>query len=70
MKKNIRLLYCILGSIILSATSINYGVIRQIRWIGLELAQLTYYISAIGVLLTIIFSIMLILENLNLKGEK
>lgn len=44
-------------------------VIRQIRWIGLEIAQLTYYIYAIGVLLTIIFSIMLILENLNLKGE-
>ena len=70
MKKNIGLLYCILGSVILSTTSLNYGVIRQIRWIGLELAQLTYYISAIGVLLTIIFSIMLILQNLNLKGGK
>ena len=70
MKKSIKLLYCILGSIILSTTSLNYGVIMQIRWIGGRLAQLSYYISAIGVLLSIVFSIMLILVNINFKDEK
>nr|WP_307990540.1 hypothetical protein [uncultured Niameybacter sp.] len=64
MKKNIRLLYCILGSIIFSLTNeLAYDSFHSIPFIGFMLSQSTYYISTIGCLSTIYFSIKLIKEN-------
>lgn len=65
MNKNIKLLYCILGSIILSliSTPIFYQSVRYIPVVGFHLSQLLYFISAIGVILTTYFSIVLIKEN-------
>lgn len=71
MNKNIKLLYCILGSIILSlaGTSIPYDALRSLPVIGEWLADIASIISGIGVLLTIVFSIILITENLKYKSE-
>jgi hypothetical protein len=71
MNKNIKLLYCILGSIILSlaGTSIPYNALRFLPVIGALLADIAYIISGIGVLLTIVFSIILIAENLKYKSK-
>lgn len=65
MNKNIKLLYCILGSIILvlSSTSIPYDALQGIPIIGLQLSQLTYYVSSIGVILSLYFAVLLIKEN-------
>ncbi|SFD31964.1 hypothetical protein [Clostridium uliginosum] len=69
--KNIKLLYCILGSIILSlaSTPIPYNTLHYIPVIGFTLSQLTYYISFVGIILTIYFAIMLIRENYKFKNE-
>ena len=69
--KNNKLLYCILGSIILSlaSTPIPYDALHNIPVIGFWLSQLTYYIAAIGSILTIYFAIMLIKENWRFKSE-
>lgn len=69
MNKNVKLLYCILGSIILSLISLPqfYESVHFIPIIGFPLSQLLYFISAIGVILTIYFAIMLIKENCNFK---
>lgn len=69
MNKNSKLLYCILGSIILSLISmpIFYESVHYIPIVGFYLSQLLYLISAIGVILTIYFAIALIKENWNLK---
>lgn len=65
MDKSIRLIYCIIGSIILSFISLPnfYDAIISIPIIGYYLAQLTYYVSSIGIALTIYFSFLLIKEN-------
>lgn len=69
MNKNIKLLYCILGSVILSLISMNifYEAVRYIPIIGFYLSQLLYFISGIGVILTIYFAILLIKENWSFK---
>lgn len=69
MNKNIKLLYCILGSVILSLISIPifYEAVHYIPVVGFYLSQLLYFISAIGVILTIYFSILLIKENWSFK---
>ena len=69
MNKNIKLLYCILGSVILSLISIPifYEAVLYIPVVGFYLSQLLYFISAIGVILTIYFSILLIKENWSFK---
>lgn len=69
MSKNIKLLYCILGSVILSliSTPIFYQAVHYIPIVGFYLSQLLYFISAIGVILTIYFSIVLIKENWSFK---
>ena len=69
MNKNTKLLYCILGSVILSLISmpIFYETVRYIPIVGFYLSQLLYFISAIGVILTIYFSIVLIKENCSFK---
>ncbi|WP_370835358.1 hypothetical protein [Clostridium tertium] len=69
MNKNSNLLYCILGSIILVLfnTSIVYDSLRFLPIIGLFLSQLTYFISAIGVILSLYFTILLIKENWKFK---
>ena len=72
MSKNSNLLCCILGSIILVLfnTSIVYDALHFIPIIGLFLSQLTYFISAIGVILTLYFTIILIKENWKFKDKK
>ena len=69
MNKNTKLLYCILGSIILSLISmpIFYERVHYIPIVGFYLSQLLYFISAIGVILTIYFSTVLIKENCSFK---
>ena len=69
MNKNTKLLYCILGSVILSLISmpIFYEAVHYIPIVGFYLSQLLYFISAIGVILTIYFSIVLIKENCSVK---
>ncbi|MBS5885959.1 MAG: hypothetical protein E6300_09385 [Clostridium sp.] len=69
--KNSNLLYCILGSIILVLfnTSIVYDSLRFLPIIGLFLSQLTYFISAIGVILSLYFTILLIKENWKFKEK-
>ena len=69
MNKNTKLLYCILGSVILSLISmpIFYGAVHYIPIVGFYLSQFLYFISAIGVILTIYFSIVLIKENCSFK---
>ena len=69
MNKNTKLLYCILGSVILSLISmpIFYETVHYIPVVGFYLSQLLYFISAIGVILTIYFSILLIKENWSFK---
>ena len=64
MNKNTKLLYCILGSAILSLISmpIFYESVYYI-----PIGQLLNFISAIGVILTIYFSIVLIKENWSFK---
>lgn len=71
MNKNNSLLYCILGSIILVLfnTSIVYESLNFIPIIGFILAQLSYFISAIGVLLTLYFTVLLIKENWKFKDK-
>ncbi|WP_099346126.1 hypothetical protein [Clostridium tertium] len=71
MNKNSNLLYCILGSIILVLfnTSIVYDSLRSLPIIGLLLSQLTYFISTIGIILTLYFTILLIKENWKFKGK-
>ncbi|MDU2674081.1 MAG: hypothetical protein E7C49_19010 [Clostridium sp.] len=71
MNKNSNLLYCILGSVILVLfnTSIVYDALRFLPIVGLFLSQLTYLISAIGVILTLYFTVILIKENWNFKGK-
>ena len=69
MNKNTKLLYCILGSVILSLISmpIFYEAVHYIPIVGFYLSQLLYFISGIGVILTIYFSILLIKENWSFK---
>ena len=69
MNKNTKLLYCILGSVILFLISmpIFYEVVHYIPIVGFYLSQLLNFISAIGVILTIYFSIVLIKENCSFK---
>ena len=69
MNKNTKLLYCILGSVILSLISmpIFYEAVHYILIVGFYLSQSLYFISAIGVILTIYFCIVLIKENWSFK---
>ena len=71
MNKNIKLLYCILGSIILTlaSTPIPYNALHYIPIIWFWLSQLTYFISAMGVILSLYFAILLIKENWQLKSK-
>ncbi|OOM75424.1 hypothetical protein CLPUN_32350 [Clostridium puniceum] len=69
MNKSVRLIYCIFGSIILVLLShpIPHDVINGIFFVGTELSVLTDFVSAIGVILTAIFAVMLIKENCTSK---
>lgn len=69
MNKNTKLLYCILGSVILSLISmpIFYEAVHYIPIVGFYLSQLLYFISVIGVILTVYFAIVLIKENWSFK---
>lgn len=69
MSKNTKLLHCILGSIILSLISmpVFYDAVHYIPVVGFYLSQSLYFISAIGVISTIYFAIVLIKENLSFK---
>ena len=69
MSKNTKLLYCILGSIILALTGIPayYNAVNYIPVIGVYLNYLISLISSIGLILIIYFAIRLKKENCNLK---
>ncbi len=69
MSKNTKLLYCILGSVILALTSIPtfYDAVHYIPVVGFYLSQLICFISGIGVILTTYFAILLIKENWSFK---
>ena len=69
MSKNTKLLYCILGSIILALTGIPtyYNAVSYIPVVGVYLNYLISLISSIGLILIIYFAIRLIKENCNLK---
>ncbi|MBW6408780.1 hypothetical protein [Clostridium weizhouense] len=75
MDKNIKLLYCILGSIILAL--LNNDIFAYSRSAifngGTLLGALMYYLSSIlsfiGFILLTVFSILLILRNLDLKHK-
>lgn len=71
MNKNSNLLYCILGSIILVLfnTNVVYDSLQLLPIVGFFLSQLTYFISSIGVILTLYFTIILIKENWNYKDK-
>ncbi|OOM80862.1 hypothetical protein CLPUN_12390 [Clostridium puniceum] len=71
MNKSIRLIYCIFGSVMLVLLShpIPYDVINGVFFIGTELSVLTEFISAIGVILTAIFAVMLTKENCIIKNK-
>ncbi|MBN1056950.1 hypothetical protein DVW05_16635 [Clostridium botulinum] len=65
MNKSRKLLNCILGSILLILLNcpISFNAVSRIRYIGYILGDILNLISFLGVILTIIFSIMLIKEN-------
>lgn len=69
MNKNTKLLHCILGSVILALIDmpVFYDAVHYIPIVGVYLSQLLYFISAIGVILTIYFAIVLIKENWSFK---
>ena len=69
MSKNTKLLYCILGSIILTLTGIPtyYNAVSYIPVVGVYLNYLISLISVIGLILTIYFAIRLIKENWDFK---
>ena len=69
MNKNTKLLYCILGSVILSLISMPkfYEAVHYIPIVGFYLSQSLNFISAIGVILTIYFCIVLIKEYWSFK---
>lgn len=69
MNKNTKLLHCILGSVILALIGILtfYDAVHYIPVVGFYLSQLLYFISAIGVILTIYFATVLIKENWSFK---
>lgn len=65
MNKSNKLLYCILGSIILTLSNISffYDSLNYLPVIGSYLSQATYFVSSVGGVLTIWFAILLIKEN-------
>lgn len=65
MNKSNKLLYCILGSIILTLSNISffYDSLNYLPVVGMYLSQATYFVSSIGGVLTIFFAILLIKEN-------
>ena len=72
MNKNNRLIYCILGSILLVLLTcpLVHNLVYSIRRIGPKLSETTDYIALVGIILTVIFSIMLIILNCLNKGDK
>ena len=66
MNKNKQLLYTILGSVILIFLALErpYNLVYNSPMFGFELSQILLYISNIGVILTVVFSVMLIHNNL------
>ena len=72
MDKNIKLLYCIFGSIVLAMLILPFihNELNSIRYIGFSLVKITDSISIVGIVLTIIFAIMLIIENFPTRGKK
>lgn len=65
MNKSNKLLYCILGSIILTLSNISffYDSLNYLPVFGMYLSEATYFVSLIGGVLTIWFAILLIKEN-------
>lgn len=79
MEKNIKLLYCILGSTMLvllqtpvfqaARLAVLQGKSYGSSSFGLALYKICNLISFIGFILVIVFSIILIIKNINLKDK-
>lgn len=71
MNKNTRLIYCLLGSIllVLLACPLVHNLVYSTMRIGSILSGITDFIALIGVVLTVIFSVMLIIFNCINKGN-
>lgn len=73
MDKNINICYCILGSIILALVNSNifeysrFGLFYAGTFIGEAIHIISNIVSLIGIVLTTIFSIILIMRNINFK---
>lgn len=73
MDKNINICYCILGSIILALVNSNifeysrFGLFYAGTFIGGAIHIISNIVSLIGIVLTTIFSIILIMRNINFK---
>ncbi|MGL4571006.1 MAG: hypothetical protein ACRCVJ_08070 [Clostridium sp.] len=65
MNKTKRILFCILGSILLVflRLPVFYEVASSTRYVGDYLVQFLELLSLLGLISTCIFSIMLIIEN-------
>lgn len=77
MGKNIKLLYCILGSFVLALLNspiLSYAKLGMFPGgyagtVGVFLVLISNILSLIGFLLLILFSIILIINNLNFKEK-
>ena len=47
-----------------------HNELNSIRYIGFSLVKITDSISIVGIVLTIIFAVMLIIENFPTRGKK
>jgi hypothetical protein len=79
MGKNVKLLYCILGSAVLALlnnSTFSYARLGMFRsgygasMFGEMFVLITDFLAWVGYLLLILFSIMLIINNLNFKEKK
>lgn len=75
MNKNVNICYCILGSMILALVNSNifeysrFGLFSAGTAIGEIIYIISNIVSFIGIILTTIFSIILIVRNINLKNK-
>lgn len=75
MDKNIKLLYCILGSIILALLNNSifdnskFGLLNAGTLVGDFIYVLSNILSLIGIMLLVLFSIALIIRNIDFKHK-
>lgn len=75
MDKNIKLIYCILGSIVLALLNNSifdnskFGLFSAGTLVGSLIYVLSNILSLIGIVLLVLFSIKLIIRNIDLKHK-